>query len=40
VDRDHIIVSTRDRVADGEALPDFEITMTRRSPVPQTAVAQ
>jgi len=40
VDHDHIIVSTRDRIADGEVMPDSEITLTRRAPSPQTAAAQ
>lgn len=38
VDRDHVIVTTTDRIAGGERLPDFEVTLTRRSPQPlQTA---
>lgn len=40
VDRDHIIVSTTDRIADGETLPDFEITLTRRAPAPQATAAK
>jgi uncharacterized protein (TIGR02246 family) len=32
VDQDHIIVSTRDRVLDGESQPDLVITLTRRAP--------
>jgi uncharacterized protein (TIGR02246 family) len=39
VDRDHIIVSTRDRIADGEVQPDSEITLVRKAPAPQTAAA-
>lgn len=32
VDHDHIVVSTRDHVVDGEKLPDLEITLARRPP--------
>lgn len=32
VDPEHIIVSTRDRVLDGESQPDLVITLTRRPP--------
>jgi len=40
VDRDHIIVSTRDRILDGELQPDSEITLVRKAPAPQTAAAR
>jgi len=40
LDNDHIIVSTIDRLAGDQRLPDFEITLTRRAPAPQTAAAQ
>jgi uncharacterized protein (TIGR02246 family) len=40
VDHDHIIVSTRDRIADGSVQPDFEITLVRKAPAPQTADVQ
>ncbi|QDU36221.1 SnoaL-like domain protein [Maioricimonas rarisocia] len=31
---DHIIVSMTDRVVDGESLPDLQVTMARRPPLP------
>jgi uncharacterized protein (TIGR02246 family) len=40
VDRDHIIVSTRDRIVDGALQPDSEITLVRKAPAPQTAAAR
>lgn len=40
VDRDHIIVSTRDRIVGGELLPDSEITLVRKAPKPQTAAVE
>jgi uncharacterized protein (TIGR02246 family) len=40
VDHDHIIVSTRDRIVDGEVQSDSELTLVRKAPAPQTAAAQ
>lgn len=40
VDHDHIVVSTRDRIVDGEVQPDMELTLTRKAPAPQTASAE
>jgi uncharacterized protein (TIGR02246 family) len=40
VDRDHVIVSTRDRIVDGALQPDSEITLVRKAPAPQTAAAK
>jgi uncharacterized protein (TIGR02246 family) len=40
LDNDHIIVTTTDRLAGDERLPDFSITLTRKAPAPQTAAAQ
>ncbi len=40
LDNDHIIVSTTDRLAGDERLPDFEVTLTRKAPAPATASAQ
>ena len=34
---DHVIVSTRDRLAGGEELPDFNVTMVRKPPAAQVA---
>ncbi len=37
LDNDHIIVTTTDRLAGDERLPDFSITLTRKAPARQTA---
>jgi hypothetical protein len=40
LDNDHIILSTTDRLAGDEAMPDFEITLTRKAPAPETTAAR
>jgi uncharacterized protein (TIGR02246 family) len=40
VDQDHIIMSTRGRVLDGESQPDLEITLTRRPPEAEVTSAE
>jgi uncharacterized protein (TIGR02246 family) len=40
LDKDHIIVSTTDRLAGDESLPDFEITLTRKPPAPDATAAR
>lgn len=37
LDESHVIVSTRDRLAGGEELPDFDVTMVRRPPAAEVA---
>jgi uncharacterized protein (TIGR02246 family) len=40
LDNDHIILSTTDRLAGDEAMPDFEITLTRKAPAPEATAAK
>ncbi|MFO1092407.1 MAG: SgcJ/EcaC family oxidoreductase [Planctomycetaceae bacterium] len=40
IDHDHIVVGTRDRIVDGEKLPDLEITLTRRPPEAAVTTAE
>jgi uncharacterized protein (TIGR02246 family) len=37
VDHDHVIISTTDRVAGNERLPDFDVTMVRKPPTAEVA---
>lgn len=40
LDNNHIIVTTTERLAGDERLPDFSITLTRKAPAPQSAAAE